>query len=124
MPYSLGTGSAIALQLFPCLSPKRTLRAHTKLLTDMLSQSTAKEIYLESGERGAGTEVVVVKQWEVWSRRGVVKGCPSLVLEARLAQLLQTWVAAVVEREGEISTLPLLFSEAAVRGGMDRDGTG
>ena len=42
------------------------------------------------------------EQWRVWSRRGVVQGCPSQVWAARLAQQVQTWVAAVTERR-EIS---------------------
>lgn len=34
---------------------------------------------------------------------------PQPGMEARLTQLLQTWVAAVVGRKREISTLPLFF---------------
>lgn len=37
-------------------------------------------------------------QWGVWSRRGVVQGCPRQVWAARLAQQVQTWVAAVTEK--------------------------
>lgn len=58
----------------------------------------------------------MVKQEKVWSRRDVVQGCPSLVLEARLAQLLQTWVAAVVGREREISTLPSFVFRSSSQG--------
>lgn len=39
-----------------------------------------------------------------------MQGCPSQLLEARLAQQMQTWVAAMVERRREISP-PLLWEQ-------------